>query len=69
MVSGPNPQALGSIATGTYKTASWVLSADQAGNYIVPVDMSSVSYGETLLATGSFPLNITRMYLPVVMRN
>jgi hypothetical protein len=59
LVSGENPQTLGTIASGDDQTASWTLSGDQAGNYTVPVDVSSRSYGEDFSGSASFAIDVT----------
>ena len=59
LVSGSNPQSLGTITSGAGKTASWVLQANQAGSYSLPVNVSSGSYGESFSASGSFSVNVS----------
>jgi serine protease AprX len=58
LVSGPNPQNIGTINQGASKIASWTLRTDQAGNYNVPVNVTSYSYYETFSAAGSFSVNV-----------
>ncbi|MFO0973084.1 MAG: S8 family serine peptidase [Phycisphaerae bacterium] len=53
IVSGDNPQALGSVADGGYATASWVVQADgTAGTYPLSFAIASNSYGEDFAGTG-----------------
>ena len=59
LVSGSNPQSLGTITSGAGKTASWVLQANQVGGYSVPVNVSSSSYGESFSASSSFSVNVS----------
>jgi serine protease AprX len=59
IVSGSNPQNLGSIRSGYGKSASWTLRADQAGTYSVPVNVSSSSYRESFTGSGSFSVGVS----------
>jgi serine protease AprX len=59
IVSGSNPQNVGTIGAGLNQTASWTLRADQAGSYSVPVNVSSSSYGETFTGSGSFSVGVS----------
>jgi hypothetical protein len=59
LISGSNPQSLGTITSGAGKTASWVLQANQVGSYSVPVNVSSSSYGESFSASSSFSVNVS----------
>jgi serine protease AprX len=72
IVSGSNPQSLGTIGSGLNQIASWTLQADQAGSYSVPVNVTSSSYGETFTASGSFPVGVSdglSIYLPIILKN
>lgn len=54
LVSGANPQSLGTIAAGDSAVASWVVRVDAGGTYNVPVNVESHSYGEYFTGSGSF---------------
>lgn len=54
LVSGANPQSLGTIAASTNATASWVVRVDAAGPHNVPVEVESSSYGEPFANSSSF---------------
>jgi serine protease AprX len=70
LVSGSNPQNLGTIDNGSSRTASWTLRADAAGNYSVPYSASSSSYGESWNGSGSFSVGVSAiLYLPLLVRN
>ncbi len=59
IVSGSNPQNVGSIGSASSQNASWTLSADAVGNYSVPVNVSSSSYGESFAGSGSFSVTVS----------
>jgi uncharacterized repeat protein (TIGR01451 family) len=72
IVSGSNPQNVGTIGAGLNQIASWTLQADQAGSYSVPVNVSSSSYNETFTASGSFSVDVSDelyIYLPIILKN
>jgi serine protease AprX len=69
IVSGSNPQNVGTIGSGLNQTASWTLQVDQAGSYSVPVNVSSSSYGETFTGSGSFSVDVPSIYLPIILKN
>ena len=54
LVSGANPQSLGTILTGDNAVGSWVVRVDADGTYNVPVSVESVSYDEYFAGSGSF---------------
>jgi serine protease AprX len=56
LISGPNPQGLGSINGGSSSVASWEVKADSQGSYTISVSADSSSYGEYY--TGSDSSNI-----------
>jgi serine protease AprX len=58
IVSGSNPQSLGSIGSGSNTVASWTLSANSMGSYSLPVAVNSISYGEGFSGSGSFTANV-----------
>jgi subtilisin family serine protease len=58
IVSGSNPQSLGSIGSGGNRAASWTLSANSVGSYSVPVAVSSSSYGESFSGSSSFTADV-----------
>jgi hypothetical protein len=59
IVSGSNPQSLGSIGSGANRAASWTLSANSVGSYSVPVAVSSASYGESFSGSSSFTADVS----------
>lgn len=59
IVSGTNPQNLGMIADGAGTIGSWTLGANTVGIYSVPVNASSVSYGETFIGSNSLSVNVS----------
>jgi len=72
IVSGSNPQDVGTIGAGLNQTASWILQADQTGSYSVPVNVSSSSYGEIFTGSGSFSVgasDVLPIYLPIILKN
>ena len=72
IVSGSNPQNVGTIGAGLNQIASWTLQADQTGSYSVPVNVSSSSYGETFTGSGSFSVSVSDdlfIYLPIILKN
>jgi subtilisin family serine protease len=58
IVSGSNPQSLGSIGSGGNQIATWTLSANSVGSYSVPVAINSSSYGESFSGSGSFTADV-----------
>jgi hypothetical protein len=69
IVSGSNPQSLGSIGSSSNTVASWTLSANAIGSYLVQVAVNSSSYGEDFSGSGSFAVDtIYQVYLPLVIR-
>jgi uncharacterized repeat protein (TIGR01451 family) len=72
IVSGSNPQNIGTIGSGANSTASWTLQADQAGSHSVPVNVSSSSYAEIFTGSGSFSVDVSDLpsiYLPIILKN
>jgi serine protease AprX len=72
IVSGSNPQNVGTIGSGLNQIASWTLQADQTGSYSVPVNVSSSSYNETFTGSGSFSVDVSdelSIYLPIILKN
>jgi uncharacterized repeat protein (TIGR01451 family) len=72
IVSGSNPQNVGTIGAGLNQIASWTLQADQTGSYSVPINVSSSSYGETFTGSGSFSVSVSDelfIYLPIILKN
>ena len=56
IVSGSNPQSLGTISSGGSKTATWTVQAPSVGStqsYTISTSVSSSSYGETYAASNS----------------
>ena len=51
LVSGANPATLGTIVEGTFRSASWTLSAGPAGTYGLTADASGNAYDETYAGT------------------
>jgi uncharacterized repeat protein (TIGR01451 family) len=69
IVSGSNPQNLGSIVSASSGNASWTMRVDATGNYAVPVNVSSSSYGENFAGSGSFSVNTSYpTYLPLILK-
>ena len=57
IVSGSNPQTLGTINAGATKTASWTVSAPYIGaSYTLSTSVTSSSYGETYTASDTNPI-------------
>ncbi len=59
LVSGSNPQNLGTIPDGQSKTSTWTLQASQVGNLTAQVGVNSNSYEETFSASGSIPISVS----------
>jgi len=57
LVSGANPQVVGSIAHGASGTATWTLQVASLGSYSVDVSATSSSYGESWGASGAFDID------------
>lgn len=57
LVSGENPQSLGSIAHGAGGTATWTLQVASPGSYSVDVAVASSSYGESWSGVGAFDID------------
>ncbi len=58
IVSGSNPQSLGSIASASNKVASWTLRANAIDSFSVPVIVNSSSYGESFSGSSSFTVDV-----------
>jgi len=55
---------------GLAERMPWTLRVDAAGNYSVPVNVSSSSYGESFTGSGSFSVNTSiPVYLPLILKN
>jgi len=57
LVSGADPQSVGTIPAGGSAVASWKLLAGSVGTYSASVSISSISYGETFSGSGSFSVD------------
>jgi subtilisin family serine protease len=66
LVSGSNPQTLGSISPGGYKRATWQVRVDQAGWRWFGVQASSNCYGEWFYGYGGGYIGGYAYVLPVI---
>jgi len=59
IISGSNPQNVGSIAVGSVTTAIWTLTTSASeGNYTISASVTSTSYGETYSTSGSGTISV-----------
>jgi len=66
LVSGSNPQSLGSISPGGYKRASWQVRVNQAGWRWFYAEASSKCYGESFYGYGWGSIGGYALVLPLI---